>query len=77
MAEYKAILAAHRVDDLKAADKAMPPQMKAGGHAGLFIPRNFETQINGLAKDGWRVVFSNSTSYLADGVILYALLSKD
>ncbi len=74
MVEYKVLMAAHRVGDVKAGGKAAGLRQKSG----VFTATNFENTMNELIKkEGWTVAFSNSTSYLSDGVILYALLRKD
>jgi hypothetical protein len=73
MTEYKVVLACHRVEDLKAADKAFKRKIRSG----LLNATNFQTEINELTKEGWVVVSSNATSYGSDGVTLFALLRKD
>ncbi len=77
MVEYKVVVAAHRVEDIRRAKRAFKATKYYGGSAGIYEPKNFQSQINGLLKDGWTVVFSNATSYGMDGFILYALLRKD
>jgi hypothetical protein len=74
MTQYKVVAAAHRVSDVIAAGKAAKHPQR-GGH--IFTPTHFETEINRLASQGWIVVSSNATTYLSDGVALYALLRKD
>ena len=73
MKEYRVVVAAHRVADVKAAGKAFKRRQKSG----IFAPANFESKLNELAKEGWVVVDSNATSYLSDGAIYYALLARD
>jgi hypothetical protein len=71
MVEYKVLIAEYRqVERLDQPDKVY------GGSAGLYEPKNFQNQLNGLVKEGWVLKFSNATSYGSDGVILYALLER-
>jgi len=69
--EYKVLIAEH-----KQIERLEKPKKLHGGGAGLYEPRNFQSQLNGLAKEGWIVRFSNATSYGSEGITLYALLER-
>ena len=58
MLQYKVVMATHRIEDIRRAEKAFKATKHYGGSAGVFEPKNFQGQLNGPAAQGWEVVSS-------------------